>query len=230
MLSAVNVLIFAALIMLHSVRASYLAFLILTPVILLVEFKMKAAVSIAGLLLAGALVVGGLYQLRPGLVATTAKQFRSIVDSRNGSTRGRMVFWKKAVQVFAEHPVNGIGYRHFNRRHVDLNNPEFNWSFWHAHGEYISMLAETGLIGTIAWLAFKVRLLVIFFRQRKHWIGAFMLYLLLAFEIHNIFECYLYERIVYIYIFVLFGLGLNQMVGKRKLAPCSRELQSSACI
>ena len=213
-LSAVNVLMFVALIAMHSVRASYLTFLVLTPVILLFEFRKKAVVSFAGLLLCGTIFAGGLYLVRPDLMETTIAHAGSIVDSGNGSNRGRVVFWKKAMQVFSENPVNGVGYRRFNRDHVDLNNREFNWAFWHAHSEFFSMLAETGLIGIFAWWAYKIKLLAIFFRQRRDWIGAFMLYLFLAFEIHNIFESYLYERIAYIYIFVLFGLGLNQIRGR----------------
>lgn len=214
-LSAVNLVMFVSLIVMHSVRASYLAFLILTPIILLLEFRKKAVVSMACLLVCGAVIAGGFYVLKPVVMQTTVTKISSIVDHSNGSNRGRLVFWTKAVQVFSENPANGIGYWRFNRDHVNLNNPEFNWAFWHAHSEFFSMLAETGLIGIFAWWAFKLKLLLIFFKKRKDWIGAFMLYLFLAFEIQNVFESYLYERIAYIYIFVLFGLGLNQIVRKR---------------
>ena len=226
--SAVNVLIFAYLILLHSVRASYLAFLILTPVILLIEFKRMALISMACLLVCGAAIAGGLCMFRPEIATKTGAKIRSIVDNSNGSNRGRVVFWKRAIQVFSENPVNGIGYRRFNRRYVDARSAEFDWAFWHAHSEFFSMLAETGLIGVIAWFAFKIRLLVLFFRERRHWIGAFMLYLFLAFEIHNFFECYLYERNAYIYIYVLLGLGINQIVRKRGASTCSAECESIA--
>jgi len=220
MLGAANVLVFAALIAMHGVRASYLAFLVVTPVVLLAEFRKKAVAGIACLLLCAAVMGGCLCIARPGLAAAMAQKAGSIVDMSNGSNRGRLVFWEKAVHVFRENPVNGIGYRKFNRRNVDLQNAEFDWAFWHAHSEFFSMIAETGLIGTIAWIAFKLKLLVMFFRQRKNWIGAFMLYLFLAFEIHNVFECYLYERTAYIFVYVLLGLGLNQVARKRVQSCC----------
>jgi O-antigen ligase len=103
---------------------------------------------------------------------------------------------------------------------VALGNVEFNWAFWHAHNEYVSILAETGLIGILAWLAFKFSLLARLIRGRKDLLGGFILYLFLAFEVHNVFECYLYERIAYIFIYVLIGLGLNQIVAKPAPAPC----------
>jgi O-antigen ligase len=204
----------------HSVRASYVALLAMTPVIFLAEFRKKAALSMLGLLLCAAALAGGLCMLRPELARTAMGKVLSVADLSNRSNMGRVVYWKKAVEVFSENPVNGIGYRRFNRRHVDIQNRDFEWSFAHAHNELLSMLAETGLIGVLAWLGFKIKLLTVFFKHRRHWIGAMMLYLLVAFEIHNCFECYLYERSAYIFVYVLLGLGLNQLVRKRRgIAP-----------
>jgi O-antigen ligase len=219
-LSAANVLGFVVLVLMHHCRASYLALILITPVILLAEFRRRAVLVLVFLLLSASVVLGVLYSVRPALVRSVAGTVASIADSGNGSNRGRIVFWKKAVEVFAEHPVNGIGYRHFNRDHVALGNVEFNWAFWHAHNEYVSILAETGLIGILAWLAFKFSLLARLIRGRKDLLGGFILYLFLAFEVHNVFECYLYERIAYIFIYVLIGLGLNQIVAKPAPAPC----------
>ena len=212
--SAGNVLMFASLVAMQRVRASYLALLALVPIILLLEFRKQALLSMACLLLCCAAAVGGLYVFKPAIVHAAAAHAASMADMHNGSNRGRLVFWRKAVDVFRENPVNGIGYWRFNRDHVDLNNPEFEWAFWHAHSEFFSMLAETGLVGIIAWWAFKLKLLWTFFRRRAEWAGAFALYLLLAFEIHNVFESYLYERIAYIYVFLLLGMGLNQVIRK----------------
>ncbi len=215
-LSALNVILFTYLIVLHNVRASYLAFMVITPLVLLLEFRRQALIGIGSLCLCAVVLTLGLHMLRPELAGNTVARVRSIVDTGHGSNQGRLVIWKKALQVFAGDPVNGIGYRCFNRRHVVLGNTEREPDFWHAHNEFLQLLAETGLVGVVAWLAFKLRLLLLFFRERRQAIGAFMMYLLLAFEIHNIFECYIYERIIYIYIFVLFGLGVNQVLGTRR--------------
>ena len=103
----------------------------------------------------------------------------------------------------------------FNYRHVELGDEEHAWSFWHAHSEWFSMLAETGVIGLAGWLAFKLKLLAVLVRERRRLIGAYLLYLFLAFEIHNLFESYLYERIAYIYIYVLLGLGFSEWTRAR---------------
>ena len=209
-----NILLFAALVLLHHVRGSYLALIVLTPVILLVEFRKKALVSLVALVLGAVLLTGLVHTLRPDLTTAARARFTSIADRQDGSNRGRLVIWTKAIEVFREHPINGIGYRRFNRDHVDLNNREFEWAFWHAHSEFFSMLAETGCVGTLAWLAFKIGLLAVLFRYRRQPLGAFLLYLTLAFEMHNLVETYHYERTAYIYSYLLLGLGLNQLVPK----------------
>ncbi|MDY0149866.1 MAG: O-antigen ligase family protein [Kiritimatiellia bacterium] len=209
-----NILLFAALVVLHQVRGSYLTLIVLTPVILLVEGRKKARVSLVALVLGAILLTGLVHTLRPDLTTAARVRLTSIVDRQDGSNRGRLVIWSRALEVFRDHPVNGIGYRRFNREHVDLNNREFEWAFWHAHSEYLSMLAETGSVGTLAWLAFKVGLLAVLFRYRRQPLGAFLLYLALAFEMHNLVETYHYERTAYIYIYLLLGLGLNQLVPK----------------
>ncbi|MBI3985649.1 MAG: O-antigen ligase family protein [Lentisphaerae bacterium] len=214
-----SLVVFAYLILLHGVRASYLVFLALTPCILLVEFKRRILVAGVILALGAGLFVCGLRILQPGLLNTAVERLRTIVDMNQGSNRGRLTFWKKAVEVFREHPVNGIGYKRFNRDHVKLPAEEHVWSFWHAHNEWLGMLAETGLIGTFAWLAFKLKLFLLFFRDRKTWLGAFMLYLFVVFECHNLFEVYLNERTAYIYMYLLFGLGLNQLLRREAPAP-----------
>lgn len=209
-----NILLFAALVLLHHVRGSYLALIILTPVILLVECRKKALVSLLALVLGAALLTGLVHTLRPDLTTAARARVTSIGDRQDGSNRGRLVIWTKAIEVFREHPINGMGYRRFNRDHVDLNNREFEWAFWHAHSEFFSMLAETGCVGTLAWLAFKIGLLAVLFRYRRQPLGAFLLYLTLAFEMHNLVETYHYERTAYIYSYLLLGLGLNQLVPK----------------
>jgi len=209
-----NVLLFAALILMHRVRGSYLALLVLTPLLLAVECRRKALAALATLALAGVVAAGAVHVLRPDLTAAAVGRVRSIGDRSDGSNRGRLVIWSRALEVFREHPVNGIGYRRFNREHVKLGSREFEWSFWHAHSEYVSMLAETGLVGTLAWIAFKLGLLSVLFRHRRLPLGAYLFWLALAFELHNLVETYHYERTAYIYVYLLFGLGLNQLVPK----------------
>lgn len=227
LLATLGCVLFLYLIVRHHVRASYLTVLVLTPLLLMVEVRRMHARSrgVSCLMLLGVITL--LAVLRPTIVHTAIERGRAIVDLEDGSNRGRLVIWRRALETIRDNPLNGIGYHRFNRSVVDLRNAEFEWSFAHAHNELLGIMAETGLIGTIAWLAFKFKLLLLFYRHRRHWAGAYMMYLFLAFEIHNMFEYYLYERIAYIYVYLLFGLGLNQ-VGASQASTDSHQLEAAS--
>lgn len=206
--------LFLYLIAAHKVRASYLSVALLTPTILLVEARRIGRRGWIALGLTVCLAGGALLAARPALLTTAAARMRSIADLKDGSNRGRLTVWRRAWGVFTAHPVNGIGFRRFNRSVMRLENPEHEWAFAHAHNEILGLLAETGLVGTLAWLAFKLRLGLCFLRARHRRVGAWLLGLFLAFEIHNAFEYYLYERIAYIYVYLIFGLGLAALASR----------------
>ncbi len=211
-----NLTLFAVLLLWHGVRASYLAALVVTPLILWLEVRKQTLPRLGLLLLAGLLLAGGVYWVRPAVARQVLNKVTSMTDSNFGSNRGRQVIWAKARETFAANPVNGIGYRRFNKRFVELDNREFDSTFWHGHSEIYSMLAEIGALGTLLWLTFKIRLLTLLWSWRRHPLGAFLFFLLVAFEIHNLFETYLFERTAYIFIYLLLGLGCNQMLQKSR--------------
>ena len=211
-----NLTLFAVLLLWHGVRASYLAALVVTPLILWLEVRKQTLPRLGLLLLAGLLLAGGVYWVRPAVAKQVLNKVTSMTDSNFGSNRGRQVIWAKARETFAANPVNGIGYRRFNKRFVELDNREFDSTFWHGHSEIYSMLAEIGALGTLLWLTFKIRLLTLLWSWRRLPLGAFLFFLLVAFEIHNLFETYLFERTAYVFIYLLLGLGCNQMLQKSR--------------
>lgn len=217
-IGAVVAAAFLYLVAVHQVRASYLSVLLVTPLLLIAELRGVRRLHwlAACLLLAAAIALPCV--LRPAAVRTAVDRAMTITDPGEGSNRGRLVIWSRALGVFREHPINGIGYRRLNRNYHKLGNERFEWSFAHAHNEILGLLAETGLIGAVAWLVFKLRLLLLLFRDRRQDFSAFLLYLLIAFEVHNVFEYYLYERTAYIYVFLLVGLGLNALLNRREQA------------
>jgi O-antigen ligase len=209
-ISAIGFLIFLYLIAVQGVRGSYFTFAVLTPIIVIIELKKRIIRFIPLMILVSVVSLITLEATAPKLMDSTKESITSIFDKNQGSNRGRFVMWKKGLEIFTENPINGVGYKRFNRGHIDLGNPEFEWAFWHAHNEFITMLAETGIIGCIAWLLFKLKLFWLLIKNRKDLIGAFILYFFIAFEIHNLFEVYLFERVAYIYVYLLIGLCFIQ--------------------
>ena len=205
-IAAFFALLFLYLIAKQGVRGSYFTFAILTPAIVIYELKTRIIKFIPLIAMIAFILVIITEFTAPKFVETTQERVTSIFNKNQGSNRGRLFIWKKGLETFSENPINGIGYRRFNKDHIDLKNDEFEWAFWHAHNETINMLAETGLIGTIAWLLFKIKLLWILFKRKRCLISSFILYFFIAFEMHNIFEVYLFERVAYIYVYLLIGL------------------------
>jgi len=205
-ISAFFALLFLYLIAKQGVRGSYFTFAVLTPAIVIYELKTRIIKFIPLIAIIAFILVTITEFTAPKFVESTQERVTSIFNKNQGSNRGRLFIWKKGLETFSENPINGIGYRRFNKDNVDLKNDEFEWAFWHAHNETINMLAETGLIGTIAWLLFKIKLLWILFKRKRCLISSFILYFFIAFEMHNIFEVYLFERVAYIYVYLLIGL------------------------
>lgn len=66
----------------------------------------------------------------------------------------RMAHWQTGLAMFASDPILGIGVGNFNVRFTEFHiHPGFPISAGHAHNYYIQALAETGIVGLVAYLA-----------------------------------------------------------------------------
>ena len=66
----------------------------------------------------------------------------------------RMAHWQTGLAMFASDPLLGVGVGNFNARFTEFHiHPGFPVSAGHAHNYYIQALAETGLVGLVAYLA-----------------------------------------------------------------------------
>ena len=73
---------------------------------------------------------------------------------------GRLPIWRTAVGMAAAHPVNGVGVRGFRYAypaHAAPGDPwvqtDTNTGALHAHQLVLELLAETGIVGLLAWCA-----------------------------------------------------------------------------
>jgi len=73
---------------------------------------------------------------------------------------GRLPIWHTALDMSAAHPVNGVGVRGFRYAYKDHAEPGDPWldlatgrGAAHPHQLLLEVLAETGVIGLMAWLA-----------------------------------------------------------------------------
>ena len=72
---------------------------------------------------------------------------------------GRAQIWRAATCMIGKHPINGVGTRNFRQEYPACNPSPDTAPAWgagpahHAHQIVLEILAETGVIGLLLWLA-----------------------------------------------------------------------------
>jgi O-antigen ligase len=92
-------------------------------------------------------------------VARTAMAWEGENDGVNQALSGRAQIWAAATCMIQEHPINGVGARGFRDAYPACNPAPAAQEVWgdgpalHAHQIVLEILAETGLLGLLLWLA-----------------------------------------------------------------------------
>ncbi|MGL6290649.1 MAG: O-antigen ligase family protein [Silanimonas sp.] len=72
---------------------------------------------------------------------------------------GRLVLWQTTGQIILDHPLTGVGTDNFQRAYKAYASPDDQFVEWgrdgafHAHQIVLEVLAETGIVGLLLWLA-----------------------------------------------------------------------------
>ena len=178
-------------------RASFLG-----AIAVLIIFAIRRSIrGLIGLTIA----IGAALPLIPSAVAARVGSITNIADA-DPSSAVRLDLWKSAIRMFTAHPVFGVGYLHFAARLPSYyvatgtyNTSVINFSdLDYAHNFYLSVPAETGLLGTI----FVGGLLVILWRimwsaaQSYDWIGEAALLAFVGLAVCSIFGEVLFQASV----------------------------------
>jgi O-antigen ligase len=124
----------------------------------------KAGPALAGVVLLGALLGPSLVQaLPPGLVArlTDAAQYvgrRDLtaveITDENFAVVERAAHWYAAWRMFEQSPWLGVGTGQYATAYPTVALPRWQDPLGHAHNYFLNVLAEGGLLGLAAYLAF----------------------------------------------------------------------------
>ncbi len=95
-----------------------------------------------------------------------ARRIRHASPEHDEGVHERLVLWKGACRMIADHPLTGVGLGRFDREHrlfYRSNDSGYDWkeTAYHAHNLYLQVAAEVGLPGAaglfgflfLAWLA-----------------------------------------------------------------------------
>lgn len=75
------------------------------------------------------------------------------VNSANFSTVERLAHWVAGVRMFAAHPLLGVGAGNYDAAYARYALSDWPDALGHAHNYYINTIAETGMLGFLAFLA-----------------------------------------------------------------------------
>ena len=111
------------------------------------------------------LVAGGLFLKTGGLerftrMVNTRNDQAVTLDLNNSNDTVRLAMWRLGWDVFKEHPLLGVGPAALPR----LNSQGENFN--HAHHVFLNLLAETGLVGLMGFLALHLAPLTLIWPHR----------------------------------------------------------------
>ncbi|MEZ5485087.1 MAG: O-antigen ligase family protein [Lysobacteraceae bacterium] len=121
--------------------------------------RRAAAMTVAGA--AVALLVGtAALWLSPAFDARVERSATALRFDRDGvdhALSGRLPIWEAAIDMGADHPVNGVGVRGFREAYPAYAPADDHWvsqgdTALHAHQLLLELWAETGAIGLLCWL------------------------------------------------------------------------------
>lgn len=123
----------------------------------------------------------------------------------------RLAHWQAAVDMARDHPVFGVGLGNYSVRYAEYRLINWQLPLGHAHNTYLNLLAETGLVGLLAYLAYWVYMLRICWSLRGHpdsfarSLGVGLLGCWVYLAAHSFFD-YLFVNTLFLHIGVLLGV------------------------
>ncbi len=160
-------------------RGGWLGALGSTIVVLFVRSR-RAALSgaFALLLLLAALLLGAIQPER--IPMPVAARFEEIpaylgltdllnqpVTDENFAIIERLAHWEAALRMWERAPWLGVGPGNYATIYSEVNLPRWEEALGHAHNIYLNLLAESGLVGLIAYLLLWGSILVWLWRCRR---------------------------------------------------------------
>jgi putative inorganic carbon (hco3(-)) transporter len=74
------------------------------------------------------------------------------IDAENYAVVERLAHWQAAIAMATEQPYIGVGLGNYDVRYAMVRLPNWDAALGHAHNLYLNLLAETGIIGLLAYL------------------------------------------------------------------------------
>lgn len=90
------------------------------------------------------------------------------ITSENYALVERLAHWQAAVNMATDHPWLGVGFGNYETAYPQYRLVNWKFPLGHAHNYYLNVLAETGIIGLIAYLLLWIGIIVLTWFTRRH--------------------------------------------------------------
>lgn len=123
----------------------------------------------------------------------------------------RLAHWQAAVEMARDHPFFGVGLGNYSVRYAQYRLINWQLPLGHAHNTYLNLLAETGMVGLFAYLAYWAAMLRICWSLRHHAdpfarsLGLGLLGCWIYLAAHSFFD-YLFVNTLFLHIGVLLSV------------------------
>lgn len=135
------------------------------PAALILSAIIVAAAGATGLISAGSAVVKNKTVKSEAAVTNFAKQVTNV--SSGESTEFRALSRQRAIEIWREHPLFGVGMGNFGRAAHDIDPNNFADDKAIVNNEPLEILVETGLVGLGLIVGFIVSIVVMFIKAVK---------------------------------------------------------------
>ena len=114
--------------------------------------------------------------------STVENRLSTLVSSDNNSVNERKRYYKQSFETFLQNPILGIGIGNWEIKstQTDAENILGYTVPYHAHNDYLELLAETGFLGFTFFYAIIMISLFVLYKRIKVYDDPFPFYLLLA--------------------------------------------------
>lgn len=154
----------AGILIFSQVRGVWFAILAVYLVFLLLSQKCgKRLVIFSGII---GLITFLCFWLNPGLL----DRLKSIADYNSAINIDRIYMWQSAWRMFMESPLFGLGFqqfKHFYTADYHYLMPLAKPGFAHPHNVFMTFLAEAGLVGISAFLAYFATVLFLSYKNYR---------------------------------------------------------------
>ncbi|MCU0481821.1 MAG: O-antigen ligase family protein, partial [Anaerolineae bacterium] len=90
------------------------------------------------------------------------------INPENYAVIERLAHWQAALNMGRSHAWLGVGFGNYDATYETYRLINWKFSLGHAHNYYLNVLAETGIIGLVAYIGLFVSLLMLTWQTRNH--------------------------------------------------------------